>query len=224
MAPKPTFQNLAREKRDRIVALAIEEFSERSFHDASLSRIVARAGIAKGSIYQYFDDKLDLYRWLLLDEVPRRKLAYISEGRKKHAPCTLEEVLSELVLSGLEFVRDNPRLAQIGMSATQPTADPALRDLNEQARRLGHEAFVASLSELAARGELRTDVDVQLIARVLGSVLGHGLRELLLGELGLDLATLLTDPSVAEGLTRRRLRPVVRATVRLLVQGVASRR
>lgn len=223
MAPSPTFANLPAEKRDRIVELAIEEFSERSYRAASLSRIVARAGIAKGSIYQYFEDKLDLYRWLLLEEVPRRKRAYLTEGRRRHDPHTLTEVLGEIVLSGLEFVRDNPRLVQIGMAATQPATEPALRELSNEARRVGHEGFVAVLADLRARGELRDDIDLDLVARVLAAVLGHGLRELLLGQLGIDVATLMTDPRAALGLTRRRLRPVVDATVRLLVDGIGSR-
>src|SRR5690242_14812279 len=76
--PKSTFLNLPPEKRERIIELAIEEFSERPYAQASLSRIVARAGIAKGSVYQYFEDKRDLYRWLLTEEVPRRKLAWVA--------------------------------------------------------------------------------------------------------------------------------------------------
>ncbi len=76
--PRATFQNLPEEKRRRIVDLAVEEFSEHPYRQASLSRIVTRAGIAKGSIYQYFDDKLALYRWLFLEEVARRKIAYLA--------------------------------------------------------------------------------------------------------------------------------------------------
>src|SRR5690349_25166374 len=76
--PKATFQNLPEEKRRRIVDLAVEEFSEHPYRQASLSRIVTRAGIAKGSIYQYFDDKLALYRWLFLEEVAHRKIAYLA--------------------------------------------------------------------------------------------------------------------------------------------------
>src|SRR3954462_3882634 len=78
IGPKATFHNLPEEKRRRIVDLAVEEFSEHPYRQASLSRIVTRAGIAKGSIYQYFDDKLALYRWLFLEEVANRKIAYLA--------------------------------------------------------------------------------------------------------------------------------------------------
>ena len=78
--PTQTFHNLPPDKREKIVELALEEFSERPYAQASLSRIVARAGIAKGSIYQYFTDKFDLYRWLIVEEVGRRKQAFIGEA------------------------------------------------------------------------------------------------------------------------------------------------
>ena len=74
--PKPTFENLPDAKRELIIQLAAEEFAAHAYRQASLSRIVARAGIAKGSVYQYFDNKLDLYRWLMTEELPRQKMAF----------------------------------------------------------------------------------------------------------------------------------------------------
>ena len=50
--PTQTFWNLPSEKRDALIAIAVEEFASNDYDAASISRIVARAGIAKGSIYQ----------------------------------------------------------------------------------------------------------------------------------------------------------------------------
>lgn len=62
--PLQTFFNLPEEKRKQILEIAIDEFAENDYDSASISRIVARAGIAKGSFYQYFTDKQDLYSYL----------------------------------------------------------------------------------------------------------------------------------------------------------------
>src|SRR6478736_8463143 len=75
--PKPTFFRLPEDRRARLVEEAIVEFADKPFAEASLSQIAQRARIPKGSFYQYFDDKLDLYRWLLTDEVPTRKRAFL---------------------------------------------------------------------------------------------------------------------------------------------------
>ncbi|MEM9491158.1 MAG: helix-turn-helix domain-containing protein, partial [Myxococcota bacterium] len=59
--PKATFHNLPADKRARIVEAATAEFARRGYDGASLSRIVTALGIAKGSLYQYFAGKLDLF-------------------------------------------------------------------------------------------------------------------------------------------------------------------
>jgi AcrR family transcriptional regulator len=47
--------------RSRLLDLAIGEFAERGFEEASLNEILSRAGISKGAYYYYFDDKEDLF-------------------------------------------------------------------------------------------------------------------------------------------------------------------
>ena len=57
---KNTFYNLSQEKRDRIVNAVIDEFTEHPTDKVSINKIIQRAGISRGSFYQYFDDKVDL--------------------------------------------------------------------------------------------------------------------------------------------------------------------
>lgn len=63
--PSQTFYNLPDPKKKRIVAGAMKEFSEKSLNEASISSIVKNAEISRGSFYQYFDDKKDLYFYLI---------------------------------------------------------------------------------------------------------------------------------------------------------------
>lgn len=63
--PKQTFFNLPKDKRDRIIQSAMIVFSSNSFNEASISEIIEGADISRGSFYQYFDDKLDLYMFLI---------------------------------------------------------------------------------------------------------------------------------------------------------------
>jgi AcrR family transcriptional regulator len=46
---------------------AAAEFGERGFHDASISAITRRAGVALGSFYTYFDSKDAVFRALVRD-------------------------------------------------------------------------------------------------------------------------------------------------------------
>lgn len=63
--PKPTFFRLAEEKRQRLIQAAYDEFSRAPFPDASISNIIKDAGIPRGSFYQYFEDKSDIFFYLL---------------------------------------------------------------------------------------------------------------------------------------------------------------
>lgn len=60
-----TFNNLSSEKKKRIFDAAVEEFSNKLFNDASINQIIKKAEIPKGSFYQYFDGKEDLYLYMM---------------------------------------------------------------------------------------------------------------------------------------------------------------
>ncbi|QST01174.1 TetR family transcriptional regulator [Pontibacillus sp. ALD_SL1] len=63
--PKPTFYNLNEEKREKLIEAAKEEFSRVSLYEASISNILKKACIPRGSFYQYFEDKEDAFFYLL---------------------------------------------------------------------------------------------------------------------------------------------------------------
>lgn len=63
--PTSTFENLSDDKKERIIAGAMKEFSSHSLNNASISNIVKYSQISRGSFYQYFEDKDDLYLYLI---------------------------------------------------------------------------------------------------------------------------------------------------------------
>lgn len=63
--PKTTFFNLPEEKRERIIQTAMEEFSKAPYQDISINHLIKCMNIPTGSFYQYFEDKKDLYFYIL---------------------------------------------------------------------------------------------------------------------------------------------------------------
>jgi AcrR family transcriptional regulator len=59
--PFPRFHKLEREKRERLMEVAAQEFARYGFEDASINRILERAQMSKGATYYYFVDKVDLF-------------------------------------------------------------------------------------------------------------------------------------------------------------------
>src|SRR3954470_4467084 len=55
----------AAERRDAILAAALDEFAVQGFAAARLDDVAKRAGVAKGTIYLYFADKETLFQELI---------------------------------------------------------------------------------------------------------------------------------------------------------------
>jgi AcrR family transcriptional regulator len=51
----------------QLLDAAAEEFGEKGFHEASISQITQRAGVAIGSFYTYFDSKEEVFTALVRD-------------------------------------------------------------------------------------------------------------------------------------------------------------
>ena len=66
----------AADRRQAILAAALDSFAEGGYHDIPLDRVAHRAGISKALIYEHFPSKRDLHRalmesyvWLLVERV-----------------------------------------------------------------------------------------------------------------------------------------------------------
>jgi AcrR family transcriptional regulator len=59
--PTRTYRPTAEERREQVLAAAIEEFAEHGYHAAKTASIAARAGISQPYIYALFESKLMLF-------------------------------------------------------------------------------------------------------------------------------------------------------------------
>ena len=59
---KPKRQRRAEDRPREICAAALDVFAEKGFAAARLDEIARRAGVSKGTLYLYFEDKADLFR------------------------------------------------------------------------------------------------------------------------------------------------------------------
>ncbi|TFJ92675.1 TetR/AcrR family transcriptional regulator [Lentibacillus salicampi] len=59
------FENLDENKQQRILDAAFKEFAENGYERASTNHIVKNAGIGKGMLFYYFQNKKELYHYLV---------------------------------------------------------------------------------------------------------------------------------------------------------------
>ena len=90
--PKKVFVELEKEKQDRIGDAALKEFAEYGYENGSTNRIVKECGISKGSLFKYFDNKEELY-FYLIDTVYAEMAAETSVDISKMSKDLFERVI-----------------------------------------------------------------------------------------------------------------------------------
>lgn len=193
-APTATFLNLPGAKRARVVDAAVAEFATRAYPDASMDRIAAVAGVAKGSLYQYFGGKAELYGWLLMDYLPERKRASFDVEATAAAGDPFA-ALEASFRAGVELFAREPLLARLGAQVLAPGADPAIEPFHRTLRTGTHLALVRLVRRAQEAGQVRSEVDAVDGAVLLEHLLGAGLLEALARRAGSDLQGLTADPA-----------------------------
>jgi AcrR family transcriptional regulator len=215
--PKPTFYGLPPERRARLVREALVEFAERTYAEASLSEIARRARIPKGSFYQYFEDKLDLYRWLISDEAPRKKREFLGTARQSGDFWARLETTIE---RGMAFLVEHPQLARLSAAAADPTAIPEVRGLHRAICEAGVEELRALLENGIAKGALAPGLDLDVATRLVATVIGPGLTDVVLNELGAELHEVLASTALRRRLGSARRRRLARQAVDFIRHGL----
>lgn len=167
--PKNTFFNLSEEKRARIVESSIEEFSSNPYEVASINQIVKHSEIAKGSFYQYFENKEDLYKHLVeICEV--EKESYIDIAIKRTKYVDFFERLKEVYKSIMRFSDEKPKYAAV-LDHIYKIDDLNLKsEILESLELDGPNVFSKLIDEAIEEGELKSSLDTELIASFLVNI------------------------------------------------------
>lgn len=140
---------------------AAEEFALKDYESASLSEIIKRIGIAKGSFYRYFDSKLSLYRYVL---------NYAVQLRLKHKAQALNaqaedffELLVQNFQEKLAFDLKYPLFGALSYKVLQEQHEE-VRPTQQELRTQILEMITRMLKEQQRRGIVRKDIDRELMA------------------------------------------------------------
>ena len=110
--PTETFQNLSGEKRSRLLVAARTEFARHEFADARLDRIAAAAQVPKGSLYQYFENKEELYVHSIR-EAMHAAWQLFERHVERTQPSNCLELLRETMLHTIWLAEHEPDLATL---------------------------------------------------------------------------------------------------------------
>ena len=103
---------LKKNKREKILKAAISSFAQKGYHDTSISKIINKAGIARGTFYLYFENKRQIFDSILENLIVEidRCIKKIEIGKERQNP--LEQLKDNLRRIFTLFV-ENPELSRI---------------------------------------------------------------------------------------------------------------
>jgi AcrR family transcriptional regulator len=171
--PRPRFAKLSRQKQQAILGAAMEEFAAQGYQQASYNRIIERAGVSKGAMYYYFDDKEDLYSTVVL-QVTEHIIKEFELLPQVETPDQFWQALRAFMTRALSFMREHPVVVGVMKSALSLYAAGSTNAAVAEGRRLYREWAESFLRQAQALGAVRSDLPFDLLVAITVAISSAG--------------------------------------------------
>ena len=159
-----------------ILEAARKVFAERGFHEATVEDIAEAAGVAKGTVYLYYQSKRDVYFAALKFGIAQMHSLLVQELKKASTP---EDKLKALIASKLAYFDENRDFFKIYYSelGTIPSTHPSGIDNEFKALYQEQARLVEGILREGARKKvvrsLRTEQTAFAISDIIRGVVTH---------------------------------------------------
>lgn len=193
--PTSRRQRRKADTRQRIIDAAMRLFTEKGFDGVSVDSIVAAADVAKGTFFNYFPTKvhvLEGYRAAMLNEILANgeRLARMTErlarraggdgiGARPMASVSSRELFKKWFGQTARIFRREDRL--FDMMVRQAFADTQMHEFEQAAGPRIMQVYRKLLNMGVQRGELRANLDFDLVIEAMGNLWLGTLRDWVLG-------------------------------------------
>ena len=147
---------------------AREVFEEKGFFDTRIADIVARAGIAQGTFYTYFDSKEAIFTSISKEVVAEMLIALLPPEPVKGSPYDRARHAMDRFVTAY---RPNARWLALQEQLGSTTA--YLQHLRLQVREAFVDRMARGIENQQRSGDADPDVDPLIMAEVLGSMVDH---------------------------------------------------
>jgi len=175
MEPRERFKKLESDKKQRVLDTAVDEFAEHGFRQASVNRIVQKLGIAKGSIFQYFGTKEGLFGFIF-DHAVNLVRQSLRQVKQETAETDFFERIRRSLLAGIRFIEQHPHIYRIYLKMIFQEDFPLRAEFLQQVHLFSGDYLRPLVEAGMARGELRSDLDVEMTVFFLDALMDRFLQ------------------------------------------------
>ena len=165
--PKPTLDLIAPEKRERLLCEAARLFAERGFESADMAELARRASVAKGSIYNYFENKEDLYLHVCRDGLTRSRRAVFSG---LDPSWDIYRQVEHIFFRGARFAREHPEYVRLYLNVSAAGMERFAEQLSMEVEKPTADHLKELIRREQRAGRVRSDLDPRLGALFINSL------------------------------------------------------
>ena len=171
--PTVTWARVDPARRAAIIEAAEAEFGAHGFSSGSLNVIARRAGVAKGSLFQYFADKRDLYAFIA-DIGSQRVRAYMEDCIRELDPSRpFFEFLTDMLDGWVAYYAEHPHERALHAAVTLEVDTEARVSVRNVSNRHYLEVLRPLVHGAQVRGDLRADADTDALLSLLLMIFPH---------------------------------------------------
>ncbi len=171
--PTVTWARVDPARRAAVIEAAEAEFAAHGFSGGSLNVIARRAAVAKGSLFQYFADKRDLYAFIA-DVGSQRVRSYMEARIRALDPSRpFFEFLTDLLDDWVAYFADHPRERALHAAASFEVDTDARISVRTVIYRHYLEVLRPLVRDAQLCGDLRADADTDALLSLLLMVFPH---------------------------------------------------
>lgn len=171
--PTVTWARVDPARRAAVIEAAEAEFGAHGFSGGSLNVIARRAGVAKGSLFQYFADKRDLYSFIT-DVASQRVRAYMEARIGDLDPSRpFFDFLTDWLDVWIAYFAEHPHERSLHAAASLEVDTDARVSVRSVIHRHYLEVLRPLVREAQLRGDFHKDADTEALMSLLLLIFPH---------------------------------------------------
>ena len=213
--------NLDKERQKEIIDTCLKEFSLRNYNEVSLSKIIAKLGVAKGSFYRYFESKRDLYEYLI--EYAKELNIGLFEKTLQDPGDDILDAWSRFYSQAAKLDNEYPVFGGFGYKVSQERDNVVLGDVALKSKMKGLKVLRGIFEEQQKKGNIRKDLDVDQMIYSLLQV-QEGVMDYLALKYKIDFKKNITNGKPLFSIPEETLQKELDGFARILREGIGMER